>query len=530
MSNRFDDTLHFLKLLRPEGPWCLTAIEPDGPIRTATFDDLGEARKFIERHNDNGENLYYSVNPIKQPINKKARKEDIAAATFLWVDCDPHKDERPDDCKLRVLNNNASLQPTFVIDSGNGIRMLWRLRESVQLDGGAIAEIEARNHAVALTYEADPSTRNVDRILRLPGTTNYPTATKIKAGRKECASKLLEHNDVDYCTNEFPPYVEQDDPKHRDEAGADAQVHDLPSGLEAMLLLQGAAGEKIGEWSTRSGLMFAFILASLKAKVPEHVIEAVCLDSKYEGGAIFEHLAEQKTPRTYLVNQIEKARKKTPSLPDKEATDKAIAELAKLDTIAYERQRMTAAKELGLRPVVLDMLVKGLRELIRANEGSAEFMTPVKVWDKPVSGNQLMEEICQVFDRYVVITEAATVACALWIVHAHAHDAATHSPNLGLTSPVMRCGKTTMLELISRFTPKPLTCSNLTPATLFRAIEAWAPTMIIDEAETMNPEQRNELRGIGILAISAAWHLCCGALGTTKCRRVLLPGPPRSRR
>jgi hypothetical protein len=52
--------------------------------------------------------------------------------------------------------------PTFVIDSGNGLQLLWRLERPVEItDGDVIADIEARNYALAERLGASPATRNI---------------------------------------------------------------------------------------------------------------------------------------------------------------------------------------------------------------------------------------------------------------------------------------------------------------------------------------------------------------------------------
>jgi putative DNA primase/helicase len=43
--------------------------------------------------------------------------------------------------------------------------------------------------------------------------------------------------------------------------------------------------------------------------------------------------------------------------------------------------------------------------------------------------------------------------------------------------------------------PKPLSAANVTPATTFRAIERWHPTMLIDEMDTFL-DDKSELRGV----------------------------------
>ena len=84
---------------------------------------------------------------------------------------------------------------------------------------------------------------------------------------------------------------------------------------------------------------------------------------------------------------------------------------------------------------------------------------------------------------------------ALWIVHAHAHDSAVISPILAITSPTPECGKTTLLRLLNATVPRPLPTDNITLAAVFGTIEAWRPTLLVDEADTFL-NGKNELRGV----------------------------------
>ena len=47
-------------------------------------------------------------------------------------------------------------------------------------------------------------TQNIDRILRLPGTTNLPNAKKRKKGRVACPTKLLWFDGASYPLDAFP--------------------------------------------------------------------------------------------------------------------------------------------------------------------------------------------------------------------------------------------------------------------------------------------------------------------------------------
>ena len=87
-----NEAIEFLEKLRPGGPWIITAIVPDGDTETITAKDAGAVADFI-RANDGHKNLYYSVNPTRTAMTKKAAKTDIAAIEFLLGDLDPNEGE-----------------------------------------------------------------------------------------------------------------------------------------------------------------------------------------------------------------------------------------------------------------------------------------------------------------------------------------------------------------------------------------------------------------------------------------------------
>ena len=122
-------------------------------------------------------------------------------------------------------------------------------------------------------------------------------------------------------------------------------------------------------------------------------------------------------------------------------------------------------------------------------------LSPPEPSSEPVDGVRLLDELAATFRRHVALPEGAAEAQALWIVHSYALDAAFASPLLALTSPEKRCGKTTNLEVLAALASCPLPASNITPAALFRAIEKFHPTLLVDEADTFLATN-DELRGV----------------------------------
>lgn len=65
-------------------------------------------------------------------------------------------------------------------------------------------------------------------------------------------------------------------------------------------------------------------------------------------------------------------------------------------------------------------------------------------------------------------------------------DVIAIAPLAIITAPEKRCGKSQLLFLLSRLVNRPLAASNITPAALFRSIDAWRPTILINEAAHEN--------------------------------------------
>ena len=127
--------------------------------------------------------------------------------------------------------------------------------------------------------------------------------------------------------------------------------------------------------------------------------------------------------------------------------------------------------------------------------GSRITISDPEPWPEPLDGAALLDDLVRTFCRYLALPDGAPEALVLWTLHAHAHDAADVSPLLALTSPEKRCGKTTTLHVLASLVPRPLPASSVTAAALFRAVEQFRPTLLVDEADTFLRD-RDDLRGV----------------------------------
>ena len=121
--------------------------------------------------------------------------------------------------------------------------------------------------------------------------------------------------------------------------------------------------------------------------------------------------------------------------------------------------------------------------------------------DTAADGAKLLGLVHRALARYVVLpSPEAADAIVLWIAATHAVPAWNCAPRLDITSPVKRCGKSRLLDIIEATCHKPLITVNISPAALVRSISQDPPTLLLDEADTVfgpkAADNHEDLRGI----------------------------------
>src|SRR6516164_5992983 len=139
--------------------------------------------------------------------------------------------------------------------------------------------------------------------------------------------------------------------------------------------------------------------------------------------------------------------------------------------------------------------VCGSTPTMTASRGHAIAFPEPEPWPEPVDGAALLDGIAEAIRNHVVMPDHCRDACALWVVHSFLTERFLVSPRLGIRSPTKGCGKTLLLDVLGRLVARPLTTASVTPAAIFRVVEAHRPTLLIDEADTFLYDN-DELRGV----------------------------------
>ena len=123
---------------------------------------------------------------------------------------------------------------------------------------------------------------------------------------------------------------------------------------------------------------------------------------------------------------------------------------------------------------------------------------------RAADGAAVLDQVHHTLTRYVVFPcpEAADAA-ALYAAATHAAAELEFAPRLVIKSPVKRCGKSRLLDVLGCLVARPLLTSDISAAALVRSIDGSdPPTLMLDEADATfgkalkGDEKAEHLRGI----------------------------------
>lgn len=170
-----------------------------------------------------------------------------------------------------------------------------------------------------------------------------------------------------------------------------------------------------------------------------------------------------------------------------------LRQVRKAEPARWARVRQQAKEAKTVCVADLDKLTSEQGPSSTAADG--EIFPEVILWHEPVDGAALLDALASIIKRHVIADPATIHAAALWAALTWFIDVVDVAPIANITAPEKRCGKTVLLGVLTRLCYRPLAVSNIAPAALFRAIELWQPTLLIDEVDAFLAEH-DEARGI----------------------------------
>lgn len=295
----------------------LVAITPDAPdgtgVHGAWFGSaVDDAVSWAARENAKGRNTYWTVNRTRRGFGRKPKKTDIEAARFMHVDIDPPKGAPFDRAAALAALESFAVPPSFIIDSGNGLQGFWRLDEQA----GNLPAVEGYNRRLSAQFGGD-NCHNIDRLMRLPGTVNFPDRKKVSAGRSAAlasvaVSDLGESVEAETMHAVLPALTEKEEAERVKVALSEVQPVTLerlgiwPVDLLHPLVSQRRPGED------RSALVLRVAGALVRRDYTDEQIAGILLNPEYP---VSDHCFDQPNPMRAVKRAIGRARGDAAKLP-----------------------------------------------------------------------------------------------------------------------------------------------------------------------------------------------------------------------
>ena len=165
---------------------------------------------------------------------------------------------------------------------------------------------------------------------------------------------------------------------------------------------------------------------------------------------------------------------------------RAFAAIIKLPKGEREAKLKELAKKLDED---IELLRDELVVLVGDEEAKIE-SGEVEPWPEPVATLALLSELETQFRRYIIVhREPVAVAITLWICFAWCHEIATYSPILVIQGGDTATAKTTASKVIALLTPRAYVVAEPRGATLYRLVDRYHPTLIVDDADRLLPRR-----------------------------------------
>lgn len=477
------------------------------------IDDLSWISSVIESHMR--DNLFFGV-ATRDGVDGKATKENIVDIPALWCDIDFKETPQKEADKQLA---DFPIPPTAIILSGGGYHLYWLLKEAATKEN--IPAVEDMLKRICVYFHADSNATDASRVLRVPGSFNHKYRPIRRVALQDDIHADRAYNMLDF---DFLPETQQS------QQNATPATKATQKQLDILLKCNFIRWCKDNPKSVSEPLWYALIsnVARIDPGGPALCHELSKGYPRYsyrETQAKIEHALNDAGPQTcqrikatgfdcekdcnvkspiglLAKDTKDKKREYARSGPGTLAERVAAATMENYkdllpkiieldDKIEQELLRKTLSKALGV-PVAT------IREATQSDEKREEkqpIVEDVESWDEPVNEEELLNEIRAIIAKHVIVEAEAIDACSLWVVLTYCYDVYSILPMLGITSPEKRCGKTTLLQVLAGLADRALPASNISPAAVYRTIEAYRPCLLIDEADTFLKDN-DELKGI----------------------------------
>ena len=131
-------------------------------------------------------------------------------------------------------------------------------------------------------------------------------------------------------------------------------------------------------------------------------------------------------------------------------------------------------------------------------DDSDSIFEKLEPWHEPVCIDWIVDEIKKQIKQFCALPENYLAPIVVWIVGTYTFNAFRVYPKLCIYSPQKRCGKSTLMEVLDALVYNALMASNVSAPVIYRVIEAYQPTLLLDEADTwlVGRNVNDEMRGI----------------------------------
>ena len=458
------------------------------PVKNSA-DALAQAQKL----SSDGQDVFLACAEYHSPDTRVAANASSACAFWLDVDCGEDKAaagkgyanvEEAEVTLSKFCEDSGLPRPTHIVHSGGGLHIYWVLDDAVSHDIWQAHARQLKDLTKACGFLADDSrTADIASVLRIPGTFNHKYSPPRSVTLSYTADEFIELSAMlDAIENAHARLCNKEEADPADNSNRhDYGPPDLKKLKSALATLDPDCDEKT--WKFRR----LAPLAQAARDYPQMATELRDLGRSWSSGELAGKPSKAWT---------------TPGgngLTGEQAFDDVWNRF-------YEGQYTGT-------PVTLGTIYHDAKQAGWAEGTDTEAYAPVEAaqqddaernnlpfpviepWPDPVDPASLLNELSATIRRFVVMTPEQADAATLWISFTWLIDAVEVAPLAIINAPEKACGKSMLLEVMGRMSAKPLSVANATTAALFRSVERWGTTVLIDEVDTFIRENK-ELKGI----------------------------------